>query len=54
MPEDTVMEEIRRIKEAHAAKFNYDVRAMAKALREKQRQGKRKVVSRPPRRPAST
>lgn len=54
MPEDAVIEEVRRIKEAHAAKFNYDVHAMAKALREKQRQGNHKVVSRPPKRPAST
>ena len=53
MPEDDVMKEVRRIKEEHAAKYGYDVHAIAEALRENQRQGHRKVVSRPPKRPAS-
>ncbi len=53
MPEDAVIKEVRQIKEAHAAQYGYDIHAMAKALREKQRQGNRKIVSRPPKRPAS-
>ena len=54
MPEDTVIEEVRRIKEANAAQYDYDIHAMAKALREKQLLGNRKVVSRTPKRHAST
>jgi hypothetical protein len=33
MPDGPVVEEMRRIKEAHAARYNYDIRAMATALR---------------------
>lgn len=48
MRNDPVLEEIRRVKEEHAARYDYDVRAMARALKEEQKQGNRKIVSPPP------
>jgi len=50
MSDDPIVEEVRRIKEAHAARYNYDIRAMAKALREQQQRSGHKVVSLPRRR----
>jgi hypothetical protein len=47
MPDDPIVEEVRRIKEAHAARYNYDIRAMAKALREQQQRSGHKIVSLP-------
>jgi len=45
MPDDPIVEEVRRIKEAHAARYNYDIRAMAKALREQQQGSGHKIVT---------
>ncbi len=53
MHEDSVMQEVHRIKDEIAARYNYDVRALAKALREAQEKGGRKVVHREPKRIAS-
>jgi len=50
MYEDSVISEVRRIKEEIAAQYGYDVHALAKALREKQGKYGRKVVSLPPKR----
>jgi len=47
MRNDPIVEEVRRIKEEHAARYNYDIRAMGKALQEEQKRGGRKVVSPP-------
>lgn len=47
---DPIVEEIRKIREAYAKKFNYDIEAIAKDLRKKERAGGRKVVSFPPKR----
>ena len=47
---DPIVEEMRRIKEAHAAQYGYDVRAMARALRKQQQDAGRKVVTLAPRR----
>jgi hypothetical protein len=33
MHKDPVVEEVRRIKEARAKRYNYDIRAMVRALR---------------------
>lgn len=49
VPDTPVMEELRRIKQAIAACYNYDIRAMAKAFREDQKTCGHPVVS-PPRR----
>lgn len=45
MWEDPIVAELHKIREAHAAQFNYDVKAIVKALRHQQRLNKRKVVS---------
>ena len=45
MPRDPIVEEMRRIKEEHAAKFNYDIEAMGKSLQEEQKRSGVKVVS---------
>ena len=54
MKADSILEELWRVKEAHAAKYGYDVRAMGKALMAQQAKGGRKVVSPPPRPATST
>jgi len=50
MNEDPIIAEIRRIREAHAAKFNYDLDAIVADLKAKERASGRKVVSLPPKR----
>jgi hypothetical protein len=50
---DPIVEEMRRIKEAHAARFNYDIGAMVKSLREEQKRSGLKVVSYARKRPAA-
>ncbi|MEW6355611.1 MAG: hypothetical protein AB1696_04740 [Planctomycetota bacterium] len=50
MWKDPIVEEVRRIRKAHAAKFNYDLHEICRDLREQQKQGGRKVVSFPPKR----
>jgi len=45
MQRDPIVEEVRRIKEEHAARYNYDIRAMGMALQEEQERSGRKVVS---------
>ena len=47
---DPIVEEIRKYREQYAAKFNYDLAAICKDLRERQATCGRKVVSRPPKR----
>ena len=51
MWKDPIVEEVRRVRERHAAKYNYDLDAICKALREEQQAGGRKVVSFPPKKP---
>ena len=48
---DPIVEQIREIRQQHARRFNYDIRAMVEDLRKRQNEGNRKVVSFPPRRP---
>jgi hypothetical protein len=50
MPKTPVMEELQRIKQVIAARYNYDIRAMAKAFREDQKTCGHPVVSLPRRR----
>ncbi len=50
MYKDEIVEEVRRIKEEHAAEYGYDIEAMCRALRAKQKKSGRKVVSPAPRR----
>lgn len=47
---DQVISEIRKIREAYAEKFNFDVYAMLQDLKERQEKSGRKSVSFPPKR----
>ena len=51
MHEDDVLKEVWRAKEAIAARYGYDVGAIAQALRKRQNRDGRKVVSLEPKRP---
>ena len=44
---DPIVEEIRKYREQYAARFNYDLAAICKDLRERQTTCGREVVSRP-------
>lgn len=50
MWKDPIVEEIRSHREAHAAKFEYDLAAICKDLRRQQAESDRKVVSFPAKR----
>ena len=45
---DPIIEEVRRARDEYAKRFNYDLDAICKDLREKQGREGRKVVSLPP------
>ena len=49
---DPLIQEIRRIKEANAAKYGFNIRAMAKDMRRRQKTSGHKVVTKPLRRPS--
>jgi len=51
MSSDPIVDEIRQIRERHAAQFGFDVRAIAEDARQRDAAGDRKVVRLPPRRP---
>jgi len=46
--DDPIVDEIRRIRDAHAARFNYDLDAIFRDVQEKQKTSGRKYVSYPP------
>jgi hypothetical protein len=48
MRQDSIMREVRRIKDEMAAKYGYDVRALGKAIQEAERRDERKPVIRRP------
>lgn len=50
MWEDPIVNELRRIREAFAAKHNFDLREMYKALKEQEAKNDRPPLSFPPRR----
>jgi hypothetical protein len=50
---DPIVEEVREIRNAHAKKFNYDLKAIAADLRKQQQAGKHRVVSLPPKKPVN-
>jgi hypothetical protein len=50
MKKDPIVEEIRKIREAHAAKFNYDLKAICADLKMKEKECGHTVVSLPPKR----
>ncbi len=49
MKTDPIVAEVRRARDVLAAKFNYDLPAIARDARKRQKQSKRKVVSLKPR-----
>lgn len=51
MQPDPIVEEVRKIRDEYAKRFNYDLDAICQDLQEKQRLGKRRVISLPPKRP---
>lgn len=51
MRPDPIVEEVRKARDEYAKRFNYDLDEICRDLREKQRRGKRSVISLPPKRP---
>ncbi|MBM4079990.1 MAG: hypothetical protein FJ278_09845 [Planctomycetes bacterium] len=50
MVDDPIVAEVRRVRERHARRFNYDPRAIFEDLKQKEKASGRKVVSYPPKR----
>jgi hypothetical protein len=48
---DSVVQEVREIREAYARQFAYDLKAICLDLKAQEQAGGRRVVSLPPRRP---
>jgi hypothetical protein len=42
---DPIVDEVRRVREAYAARFNYDLRAIYRDLKEQEKRSGREVVS---------
>ena len=51
MQPDPIVEEVRKVRDEYAKSFNYDLDEICRDLQEKQRLGKRRVVSLPPKCP---
>ena len=51
MWKDEIVEEIHRIREEYAAKFDHNIDAIYQDIRRQQAESDRKIVSFPPRRP---
>jgi hypothetical protein len=51
MWKDEIVEEVRRNRDAYAARFNYDLNAIYQDLKAKESRSKRKLVSFSPKRP---
>jgi hypothetical protein len=50
MQDDPIVEEVRKVREAYAAKLNYDLEAIFQGLKRQERKSGRTFVSYPPRR----
>lgn len=48
MFKDPIVEEVRAVRQKHAAQFNFDLKKIAQDLKEKQKKSNRKIVSYPP------
>ncbi len=42
---DPIVDEVRRVRDAYAARFNYDLRAIVRDLKEQEKLSGRKLVS---------
>ncbi len=51
MPDDPIVEEVRKIRDDYAKRFNYDLYAICADLKKQQENSGRKLVSFPPRKP---
>jgi hypothetical protein len=51
---DMIVEETRKTREEHAARFNYDLKAIYEDLKQQEQQGGREIVSLSPKGPAQT
>jgi hypothetical protein len=49
MSNDPIVDEVRRVRHEHAAKFGFDLRAICDDIRARERASGRKYVSLPPR-----
>jgi hypothetical protein len=49
MNPDPIVEEVRKVREEYAARFNHDLRAICAALREEEKKSGRTFVTLPPR-----
>lgn len=49
MWDDPIVKEVRKIREEHAAQFNYDLQAIYDDLKKQERKSRRKMASYPPR-----
>lgn len=54
MWQDSIVEEVRKIREAHAERFAFDLKAIYEDLKMQEKKSKRKVVSFPPKRIAKS
>ena len=52
MWKDPIVEEVRKIRERHAAKFKYDLDAICRDLKEQERKSGRRLFSLPAKKPA--
>lgn len=50
MAQDEILKEVRAIREAHASRLGFDVRALYREAKERERTSQRPIVSLPPRR----
>jgi hypothetical protein len=50
MFKDSIVEQVRRIREEHAARFGYDLKAIYEDLKDAERRSGRRLVSLPPKR----
>ena len=48
---DPIVDEVRKVRDAHAKKFNYDLYAIVADLKKQQKAGGKKFVTLPPRKP---
>ncbi len=48
MEKDPIVEEVRKYREAHAKKFNYDLKRICQDLKEKEKKYPNRLVSLPP------
>ncbi len=54
MIKDTIVDEVRKVRDEYAKQFNYDLRAICQDLQKKQEQPGKNIVSFPPKRPKPT